>query len=174
MTVLPRSDRECETSELSEIGPGTADRQGSTCPADAARPLRRAVLLQAPEGAPVEWVQGVANLLAAPAPMAWKAEAWKVLQDDALAFLQQWAAQAHRLGWAGLDLFGVHPTAPVARLDGMGLVVLLQGRPVVALTEDSATIKAASGRTLTYRRHPCPPAGRCLVWNLLRTLEADA
>ena len=59
-------------------------------------------------------------------------------------------------------------------MDGMGLVVLLQGRPVVALTEDSATIKAASGRTLTYRRHPCPPAGRCLVWNLLRTLEADA
>ena len=63
-------------------------------------------------------------------------------------------------------LRGVH-------MDGMSLVPLLDGRPLAALAEDSAVIKTASGGTLTYRRHPCAPAGRCLVWDLLRTLEAD-
>ena len=130
----------------------------------------RAVLLAVPEGAPDEWVQGVADLLAAAPHPAWTDKTWKTLQDDALAFLQQWAGQAHRLGWDGLDLFAVHPSAPVARLDCMGLVPLLKGRPVVAFTKDDATIKAASGGALTYRRHPCPPAGRCLVWELARSV----
>ena len=168
MTVLPCSDREGETSELSEINPGTADRQGSTRPADAARPLRRAVLLQAPEGVPDSWVQGTAALLAAPPHPAWTDKGWRVLQRDAERFLKDWAGQAHRLGWDGLDLFGAHPTAPVARMDGKGLVLLLGGRPVAALAEDSAVIKATSGGALTYRRHRCPPAGRCLVWDLAR------
>ncbi len=76
------------------------------------------------------------------------------------------AAQAHRLDWDGLDLFGAHPTAPVARMDAMGLVPLLSGRPVVALSTDEAAIRTPSGGTLTYRRHRPPPAGRCLVWDL--------
>ena len=67
-----------------------------------------------------------------------------------------------------MDLFGVHPTASVARMDAKGLVPLLMGRPVVALAGDSAAIRTGSGGALTYRRHPCPPAGRCLVWDLAR------
>ena len=158
--VVPDSDRGCEKSEISEISPARPD--------GVSRPIRRAVLLQAPEGAPVEWCQGVADLLAAAPHPAWTDKGWKTLQDDALAFLRQWAGQAHRLGWDGLDLFGAHPTAPVARMDAKGLVAMLGGRPVVAMAEDSAVIKATSGGTLTYRRHPCPPAGRCLVWDLAR------
>ena len=53
-------------------------------------------------------------------------------------------------------------------MDGRGLVLLLRGRPVAALAEDSAVIKATSGGALTYRRHPCPPAGRRLVWELAK------
>ena len=52
------------------------------------------------------------------------------------------------------------------RMDGMGLEPLLDGRPLVALAEDSAIIKTALGGTLTYRRHRSPPTGRCLVWKL--------
>ncbi len=48
----------------------------------------------------------------------------------------------------------------------MGLVPLLRGRPVVALTEVSAAIKTASGGSLTCRRHGSPPAGRRLIWEL--------
>ena len=126
----------------------------------------RAVLLQVPDGVPAEWVQGVANLLAMTPHPDWPEAGWKILQEDALAFLRDWAAQAHALGWEALDLFGVHAEAPHARLDGMGLVPLLSGRPVVALTEDSAAIKANSGGTLTFRRHRAWPPGRCLIWEL--------
>ncbi len=44
--------------------------------------------------------------------------------------------------------------------------MLLQGRPVVAITDDSAAIKAASGGSLTFRRHELPPAERCLIWEM--------
>ena len=56
-------------------------------------------------------------------------------------------------------------------MDAKGLVLLLGGRAVAALAEDSAVIKATSGGALTYRRHPHPPAGRCLVWDLARPLK---
>jgi hypothetical protein len=65
-----------------------------------------------------------------------------------------------------LDLFGVHAEAPHARLDGMGLVPLLGGHPVVALTEDSAAIGAESGGTLTFHRPMEWPQGRCLICEL--------
>ena len=152
-----------EINELYEKSPDTANQQDWPRPTGI---VRRAVLLQAPDGVPDSWVQGTADLQVAPPHPAWTDKGWKTLQDDALRFLQQWAGQARRLGWDALDLFGVLPTAPVARMDGKGLVLLLGGRPVAALAEDSAAIRATSGGTLTYRRHPCPPAGRCLVWDL--------
>ena len=128
--------------------------------------ITRAVLLQALDGVPETWSQGVADLLVMPAHMDWPDTGWKALQEDALAFLQNWATQAHALGWDGLDLFGVHREAPFARLDGIGLIPLLGGRPVVAITEDSAAIKAVTGGTLTFRRRRAWPPGRCLIWEL--------
>jgi hypothetical protein len=77
---------------------------------------------------------------------------WQTVVDDAESFLARWAEAAHQLGWTGLDLFGVHPTAPAARHDVMGLIPLLQGGTVVALTEAAATIRRSSNATLTYRR----------------------
>ncbi len=91
----------------------------------------------------------VAHRLAAMPPHPdWPEAAWKTLRDDALAFLKGWTAQAYALGWGGLDLFGVHSEAPRTRLDAMGLTPLLAGRPVVAITEDSAAITAESGGAL--------------------------
>lgn len=128
-------------------------------------PGGRAVLLQSPEDIPEAWAQGVADLLVMPAPADWPAARWATLQGDARAFLEAWGGQALRLGWDAANLFNVHAAAPHARLDGMGLVPLLGGRPVVALTEDSAAIKASAG-TLTYRRRQTWPVACCLVWEL--------
>ncbi len=127
--------------------------------------ITRAVLLEVPDGVPEEWVQGVGDLMVAPAHPGWKEDDWRTLQEDALRFLKEWASQASRLGWEAVDLFGVHPTKPTARLDCAGLVVLLKGRPVLALTEHSAAIKTASGGTLTFRRRATPPAEQCLIWD---------
>ena len=56
--------------------------------------------------------------------------------------------------WTALDLFGVHPLAPAAGFDVMGLLLLIQGGAVVALTDAAATIRRPSGAVLTFRRHP--------------------
>ncbi len=127
--------------------------------------ITRAVLLEVPDGVPKAWVQGVADLMVMPPHPAWPAEGWKTLQEDALRFLQEWAGQAHRLGWGSLDLFGVHPTAPAVRVDCMGLVPLLKGRPVVVITDNSAAIKATSIGTLTFRRRAASPEEQCLIWD---------
>ena len=129
-------------------------------------PGGHAVLLQIPDGVPADWAQGVADLLAMPPHPTWPEPGWKTLREDALRFLKDWAAQAHAFGWEALDLFGVHAVASRARLDGMGLVPLLDGRPVVALSEDSAAITACSGAMMTYRRKKAWPPGRCLIWEL--------
>ena len=164
------SDIGCEISEISEKRSGTDSCEKSEkrsapdialCP-----PGGHAVLLQVPEGVPPDWVQGVADLLAMTPHPDWPPAAWEVLREDALTFLKEWAAQAHALEWDTLSLFSVHAEAPHARLDGMGLVPLLGGRPVIALTEDTVGIRAASGGTLTFRKHKSPPSGRCLVWEL--------
>ena len=75
----------------------------------------------------------------------WADEDWHTLQENALRFLQEWASQAHKLGWGVLDLFGVHPTKPTVRFDSLGLVPLLKGRPILALTEGSAAIEGQWG-----------------------------
>ena len=51
----------------------------------------------------------------------------------------------------------------------MGLVLLLRGRELAALTATEAVIRTRTGARQTYRRKPCDPlhpAERCLVWEL--------
>ena len=76
---------------------------------------------------------------------------------DATAFTSKWGEQAQAIGWTARELFGLHtppqrPHPTYCQLDHNGLIWLLRGRPVVALTETTATIRAARGATLTFRR----------------------
>jgi hypothetical protein len=62
---------------------------------------------------------------------------WKRAIEDAQSFLAAWGRQALELCWTERELFGLHPVpehpAPnydrLARLDDMGLLWLLRGRP---------------------------------------------
>jgi hypothetical protein len=63
---------------------------------------------------------------------------WQQAIGDAHSFLDQWNAQAQAFGWTARELFEVHPTAPLSRLDHMGLIWLLRGRPVIVLTSTEA------------------------------------
>jgi hypothetical protein len=91
---------------------------------------------------------------------------WQQAIRDAETFLGKWGEKAHVLGWTGQELFGLHPVpehpsanySRLSRYDETGLVWLLQGRPVVALTEESAAIQNASS-ILTYRKLNKPALG---------------
>jgi hypothetical protein len=78
-----------------------------------------------------------------------------------------WGTQAASLGWQAWELFGCHRRAPWGRIQGMGLVLLLRGKDLAALTETEAVIRTPTGAHQTYRRkpaNPLHPAERCLIW----------
>jgi hypothetical protein len=92
---------------------------------------------------------------------------WQQAVEDGRRFMARWGKQAEALGWEAKDLFGLHqPPAPLhpsysrlARYDETGLIWLLQGRPVVALTEATAAIQSSTGAITVYRRFAKPALG---------------
>jgi hypothetical protein len=115
------------------------------------------------------WGEGVARLGTMPLPRNYPAHAWQQLIVDADRFLDCWGRQAVALGWPGWELFGCCRHAPWGRIQGMGLVLLLRGDEIAALTATEAVIRTRTGARQTYRRKPCDPlhpAERCLVWEL--------
>jgi hypothetical protein len=85
---------------------------------------------------------------------------------DAQRFLASWGDKALALGWTESELFGLHdpPARPhpsycrLSRYEPTGLLWLLRGRRVVALTADTAAIETASG-VVVYRKHRKPALG---------------
>jgi hypothetical protein len=92
---------------------------------------------------------------------------WHQAIEDGRRFLAQWDQQATALGWTSRDLFGLHkpPASPhpsysrVSRYDDIGLVWLLEGCRVVALTDSTAAIQNVTGNITVYRRHHNPALG---------------
>src|SRR5215831_1669430 len=78
---------------------------------------------------------------------------WRACVEDGKRFLAKWGTQAEALGWDSRDLFGLHqpPEQPppsysrLSRYDCTGLIWLLQGRGVVALTARTAAIENPTG-----------------------------
>jgi hypothetical protein len=95
------------------------------------------------------------------------AERWRKAVEDGHAFLARWGTQAEALGWSPRDLFGLHkpPAKPrpsysrLSRYDHTGLLWLLQGRSVLALTDATAAIENATGAVTIYRRFHKPAFG---------------
>ncbi len=91
---------------------------------------------------------------------------WQEAVEDGRQFLASWGAQAHTLGWTARDLFGLHmpPERPAAnysrlsRYDETGVVWLLRGHPVIALTETIAAIQGATA-VVAYRKLNKPALG---------------
>jgi hypothetical protein len=115
------------------------------------------------------WAAGVARLAALAPHPNYPQHAWQQLIVDAERFLDHWAPQAAALGWPTWELFGCHRQAPFGRIQGMGLVLLLRGDDIAALTATEALIRTQTGARQTYRRKssdPLHPAERCLIWEL--------
>jgi hypothetical protein len=96
-----------------------------------------------------------------------EANRWHQAVEDGRRFLARWGDKAEALGWTSADLFGLHmpPDKPhpsyrrLSRYDCAGLCWLLEGRPVVALTADTAAIENPTGNITVYRRFNKPALG---------------
>ena len=92
---------------------------------------------------------------------------WQQAVEDGRRFLATWGKQAEALGWTARDLFGLqtppakpHPSySRLSRYDETGLIWLLRGREVAALTETTASIRSAAGNITIYRKHNKPALG---------------
>src|SRR5262249_1048698 len=87
---------------------------------------------------------------------------------DGKTFLAKWGEQAQALGWTAKDLFGLVRVPDnakpsfnrLSRYDETGLIWLLDGRRVVALTEGTAAIQNPATASITmYRRFDKPALG---------------
>ena len=106
----------------------------------------RAAILEYEAGLPKEWAEHFARLIVGGPPGDFSPTRWQAALDAALIFSDKWALEAHRLGWDVSEVFGLHPTAPAARVDGRGLAWLLgDGSEVVAMDRSGAEIRKPSG-----------------------------
>jgi hypothetical protein len=124
----------------------------------------RAALIEYGAGVPREWAEGYARLLRLPCPTGITPERWMQIIDDGGYFIDRWAVMAAQLGWTTREVFGISPKAPDHRLDMSGLVPLLTGQKVLALTAEAATIDA--GRQTSLRIFPRIDDGAVPVWEM--------
>ena len=127
----------------------------------------RAALIEEGSGAPREWAEAFAGLDATRPPADIPPARWQQFVDDGGRILDQWAAQAKALGWSPLELFGCDRPRPLARTDNTGLIWLLRGRRLLALTAETATIENKNAPPHKYRRCINEPGRAALAWELL-------
>jgi hypothetical protein len=109
----------------------------------------------------------VLTILEARCPDHVPVDRWQAAVEDGRAFLTRWGEQANALGWTTRDLFGLdmpperpHPSySRLSRYDEIGLIWLLQGREVIALSVSTAAIQNPTGAITIYRRHNKPALG---------------
>jgi hypothetical protein len=115
---------------------------------------------------PRAWVEGLARLDPDRPPGDVPVERWRTLIVDIGRFFDGgWGEKAAALGWEPIDLFGCDRDRPYARIDQAGLLWLLRGERVVALTQEAAVIETHTGARQTYRCKPAEPS-RGLAWEL--------
>jgi hypothetical protein len=96
-----------------------------------------------------------------------EADRWHQAVQDGRRFLGAWDDQAEVLGWTADDLFGLAepPERPspfyrrLSRQDATGLVWLLRGRQVVAVTTGDAVIAISNDGRLSFYKSAFPNGG---------------
>jgi hypothetical protein len=162
-----------ESSMVTPITPVTPHErrvqlEGGTTAAWGEEEEERAAIAEYDGGAPRSWGEALARLDPARPPGAISLNRWLQFIDDCGRFINDgWAARAKALGWGPLDLFGCNRDKPFARISQAGLVWLLEGRKLVALTAETAAISAPGGSSLTFYRRQFETGG-VLAWELDR------
>ena len=115
---------------------------------------------------PAEWAEGCEMLDHTRPPADMPPSRWQRFVDDVRGFLDsEFCAHAAALGWRSDDLFGCDCDRPFARIDQAGLLWLLNGDKLGALSENTAMIETRTGARHTYRRK-LDALGRVLAWEL--------
>jgi hypothetical protein len=113
------------------------------------------------------WRRGVASLRIGSPPDSVSDRAWQTTIADAEALIDLWGADLEALGWSTLEIFGTNDNPRARRLDRVGLLDLLEGRAVLAVTATHASIRATA-RDVTRFDRRLVAAGGIPVWAVQR------
>ena len=103
------------------------------------------------------WRSAIENLSEHASPCRYLAPSkWAVMRANALAFIDQHGAEAHRLGWTAPQLFGVHPEHGFLRVEYAG-ALMVSGTPVVGVEADHIVFDRFSGYRTTPGQAWGPP-----------------
>ena len=118
--------------------------------------------------APRAWAEALARLDPAHPLRDVPRQRWGQFIDDCGRFLDSgWAQRAIWLGWAPINLFGCDREHPYAKVDQAGLLWLIEGRSLIALSHDIAVIGSPSeGGQRHYRRRASKPRQNVMAWEL--------
>ena len=118
--------------------------------------------------APRAWAEALARLDPAHPLRDVPRPRWGQFIDDCGRFLDSgWAQRAIWLGWAPINLFGCDRERPYAKVDQAGLLWLIEGRSLMALSHDIAVIGSPSeGGQRHYRRRASKPRQNVMAWEL--------
>jgi hypothetical protein len=157
--------------ELGALGGVVGETENPRAPAETAPALweaeaERTAILEHDSGIPRNWAEGFARLDPDRPPGDVPPSRWSGLVDDVKLFLDSpFCAVAAALGWGPHDLFGCDRDRPFARIDQAGLLWLLHGDRLIAMTENTATIETPTGARQIWRRKPAE-LGLVLAWEL--------
>ncbi len=118
-------------------------------------------------GVPRLWAEGLARLDPSRPPADVPPQRWLLFIGDCGRFAHEWASRASQLGWTSVAVFGCDPIRPFARLDRAGLLWVVEGRRIIALTTETAAIEISGGKRLSYRRKPYLDSEAVAVWDLV-------
>jgi hypothetical protein len=126
----------------------------------------RAAIVEHDGKIPRAWAEGFARLDPDRPPGDVPTKRWLRFVDDTGRFLDSpFCAVAAALGWGPCGLFGCNRDRPFAQIDCAGLLWLLNGDRLIALSENTARIETRTGKRRSWRRKPNLP-GRVLAWEL--------
>jgi hypothetical protein len=160
-TVTPVTYQERQSQENNATQPDASEQS-------SIRFEERAAIIEYDSGVPRTWAEALAQLDPFNPPADVPLARWQQFIDDCGHFLDLgWANRAEAFGWEPLELFGCDRERPLARYDHMGLLWIIQGRKLVALTARTATIDTLTGSLQIYRRVPIGTDRIVLAWELL-------
>jgi len=143
--------------------PSVADYPSGSPPKNRAR---HTLVVEHEDNDPRACADGVARLDPEKTPGDVPLAQWRRFIEDARRFFDgPFCAVAVALGWGALDLFGCNRVRPHARIDQLGLLWLLNGRRLVALTAMTGVIETENGARQTFTRKPSE-TGRVFAWEL--------
>ncbi len=152
----------------------------SLSPDDEAVALQeRSAIIAEGSGAPYGWAEAFATLDRSQPVPGYTIGQWRQLIDDGGRFLDEWGAEAARLGWRAVDCFGVvkslgtdmRPRDEVGQRSG--LVTLITGGRVTSIGADFARITMPTGTATTFYLRRAVH-GAVAIWEIARSRSRAA